>query len=86
MIEEIVATLEVQLGCILVVAHVPSTAMITKGTDSLSRGVCISPYQHSVSARALTISVFAPIENNPDLMEFVLHRYGLSFSPWTVCA
>ena len=38
--------LEMQLGCLVVVLHVPGTVMISEGTDGLSRGFSRQGLQH----------------------------------------
>ena len=65
--------LEFQLGCQLVVVHVPGYIMISQGTDSLSRGVWMSPYHDLRDQTQLLSGLFAPLPYDPSLIEEVLH-------------
>jgi hypothetical protein len=57
--------LELELGCHLVVVHVPGTTMILQGADGLSRGVWISPWQERVPTRQLLSYILAPVKLLP---------------------
>jgi hypothetical protein len=86
LIEEI-KLLEIQLGCLLQVVHVPGVVMIRQGTDGLSRGVWATPYQGQLDQRILVASVFAPLVPDFALLERHIQWFKLpgpwSNQPWT---
>jgi hypothetical protein len=49
--------LELRLGCLLEVVHVPEVVMIDQGTDDLSRGVWISPQHYHIDPQQITMDV-----------------------------
>ena len=54
--------MELELGCHLVVIHVPGVLMINQGTDGLSRGVWVSPLQERIPTRDLLARIFSPVK------------------------
>lgn len=74
--------LEVELGCILQVVHIPGLAMIIQGTDGLSRGVWISALHKSLPEDRLLQSIFDPVTFDPTLVWEVLPHTSQSFNHW----
>jgi hypothetical protein len=68
LIEEI-RTREIRLGCFLEVIHVPGLIMILQGTDALSRGIWISPFQGLMDPARITQAVFDPLPFDPELAQ-----------------
>ena len=69
--------LELKLGCLLEVVHVPGVVMIDQGTDDLSRGVWISRLHAHIDPQQITMDVFAGLRNAPSLLPWVRERLGL---------
>jgi hypothetical protein len=69
--------LELQLGCQLQVIHVPGVVMILQGSDALSRGVWITPFQDTMNQRTLTAAVFAPLAPDDALINHYISEFGL---------
>jgi hypothetical protein len=68
LIEEI-RTREIRLGCFLEVIHVPGLIMIQQGTDALSRGIWIFPFQGLMDPARITQAVFDPLPFDPELAQ-----------------
>ena len=56
-----VKRLEIELGCLLEVVHVPGTTLIAQGADDLSRGVWVSPYRTYVPGEQLVPALFSDV-------------------------
>jgi hypothetical protein len=69
--------LELRLGCLLEVVHVPGVVMIDQGTDDLSRGVWISPLHAHIDPQQITMDVFAGVRSDPSVLPWVRDRLGL---------
>jgi hypothetical protein len=69
--------LELRLGCLLEVVHVPGVVMIDQGTDDLSRGVWISPLHAHIDPQQITMDIFAGVRSDPSLLPWVRDRLGL---------
>ena len=65
---ERIRLLEVQLGCHLIVVHVPGLVMIQEGTDGLSRGLWINPWHGGIPREDLLTGIFAPHPVDPPMM------------------
>ena len=52
--------LELELGIVLMVFHLPSLVTITQGTDSLSQGIWMSNLHAFVNERRMLAAIFAP--------------------------
>jgi hypothetical protein len=78
---EAIKKLEIQLGCVLEVIHVPGTTLITEGTDGLSRGIWNSPLHQRPSRRALLAEIFAPVPYTPDVGQWAVNE--TAFPPGT---
>jgi hypothetical protein len=50
--------LELELGIQLQVVHVPGVVMVQQGSDGLSRGVWVTPFQAITDQRTLTAAVY----------------------------
>ena len=61
--------IEQDLQCSLQVIHVPGLLMIQQGTDSLSRGVWMSPLHQLVNQQDFTRAVFNPLPWCPMLVQ-----------------
>jgi hypothetical protein len=66
--------LELRLGCLLEVVHVPGVVMIDQGTDDLSRGVWISPLHSHIDPQQITMDVFAGVPGRPSLFPWIRER------------
>jgi hypothetical protein len=73
LIEEI-RTREIRLGCFLEVIHVPGLVMILQGTDALSRGIWISPFQGLMDPARITQAVFDPLQFDPALVDYYVQQ------------
>jgi hypothetical protein len=71
--------LELNLGCLLEVVHVPGVVVIDQGTDDLSRGVWISPLHAHIDPQQVTMDVFAGVNGVPSLLPWI--RTCLDLSP-----
>jgi hypothetical protein len=71
--------LELSLGCLLEVVHVPGVVVIDQGTDDLSRGVWISPLHAHIDPKQITMDVFAGVNGVPSLLPWI--RTCMDFSP-----
>ena len=60
--------LEIQLGILVEVVHVPGVVMIQQGTDGLSRGIWMSTYHSLMDERRLLQAIFDPITFDPPLV------------------
>ena len=69
--------LELDLGIQLQVVHVPGVVMIQQGSDALSRGVWVTPFQAITDQRTLTAAVFAPLTPDSHLIKSYINRYRL---------
>lgn len=69
--------LELDLGIQLQVVHVPGVVMIQQGSDALSRGVWVTPFQAISDQRQLTAAVFAPLTPDYNLIESYIIQYSL---------
>ena len=58
--------------------------MITQGSDALSRGVWVTPFQSIEDQRALTASVFAPLVPDEQLVASYIRRFDLPPDPTLV--
>ena len=76
--------IELDLDCHLQVVHVPGTVMIQQGTDSLSRGIWVSPFHDSPNQQALTASIFEPVAPDFDLIRHLVDKYQLR-TDWRIC-
>ena len=65
---EDIRSMEVKLGCHLVVIHVPGLIMIQEGTDGLSRGLWITPWHNQLDRKTLLSNIFAPLPFNEALI------------------
>ena len=78
--------LELELGCQLQVVHVPGVVMIVQGSDALSRGVWITPFQETMDQCTLTAAVFAPLAPDRALVDYCIGLYNLPVDyivqPW----
>jgi hypothetical protein len=73
LIEEI-RTREIRLGCLLEVIHVPGLIMIQQGTDALSCGIWISPFQEGLmDPSRITQVVFDPLPFDPELAQYYVN-------------
>jgi hypothetical protein len=70
--------LELSLGCLLEVVHVPGVVVIDQGTDDLSRGVWISPLHAHIDPQQITMDVFAGVAGVPSLLPWIRDRLDLS--------
>ena len=77
LIEEI-RLLELELGCVLHVVHVPGIIMIDQGTDGLSRGIWMSALQGLEDSDRMTQAVFAPLRFDPDLVASYVREFHLA--------
>ena len=71
--------LEQELGCVLEVAHVPGTLMITQGTDGLSRGVWCSALHERVDQNLILASIFLPVPHSPPLTAWACQESNICF-------
>jgi len=62
--------LEMELGCVLDVIHVPGLLMIDQGTDGLSRGVVMHPLSSQNGTTSLA-DIFRPALVSPALLQRV---------------
>jgi hypothetical protein len=69
--------LELELGVLLQVVHVPGVVMIEQGSDALSRGVWVTPFHSTMDQREITASVFAPLTPDINLIESYILRFAL---------
>jgi hypothetical protein len=51
--------------------------MIMQGSDALSRGVWVTPFQQTMDQRALTAAVFAPLSSDDDLVQHYITQFNL---------
>lgn len=72
--------LELELGCVLQVVHVPGRVLITQGTDGLSRGVWMSVLQNVMDSSRLTQAIFEPLD--PANVWDYLGSSDLRSHPW----
>jgi len=79
---EAIRLLELELNCTLVAVHVPGVVMIRQGTDSLSRGVWVSPFHEAVCHRELNTEIFAPLQYDASLVRYLLFSFQLPESHW----
>ena len=63
--------LEIELGIMLMVFHIPGDVMITQGTDSLSRGIWISNLHELMTERSMLAAIFAPTTFDLSLMYLI---------------
>jgi hypothetical protein len=70
--------LELSLGCLLEVVHVPGVVVIDQGTDDLSRGVWISPLHAHIDPQQVTMDVFAGVNGVPSLLPWIRNCLDLS--------
>ena len=52
--------LELELGIVLLVFHIPGVVIITQGTDSLSQGIWMSILHTIMDKRTMLLAIFAP--------------------------
>jgi hypothetical protein len=76
LVEEI-KLIELRLGCTLICIHVPGLVMIQQGTDSLSRGIWVSPFHDAPTQQDIQVSVFAPLAYDEKLVSHLSHLYSL---------
>lgn len=85
--------LELQLGCQLVVVHVPGVLMITQGTDGYSRGIMPSvltshtnahPMSRIFRAPLLSPSLLSSVTSILDLPPHIAWHCVDCHSPWTL--
>eukprot|EP00956_Cyclotella_meneghiniana_P038265 scaffold151070_cov70-Cyclotella_meneghiniana.AAC.1 len=76
--------LELELEIHLQVVHVPGVVMISQGSDALSRGVWVTPFQSIQDQRMLTASVFAPIAPDLHLIESYTRQWSLPPHPQVI--
>jgi hypothetical protein len=69
--------LELELGCQLQCVHVPGLVMILQGSDALSRGVWITPFQDTMDQRRITIAVFEPLLPDDGLIRHYVSTHSL---------
>jgi hypothetical protein len=72
---EKIRALEVKLGCLLAVIHVPGKVMIQEGTDGLSRGLWMTPLQDIIPRDLLMPNIFAPLAFDPRLVRNYVQSY-----------
>jgi hypothetical protein len=86
LIEEI-RTREIRLGCFLEVIHVPGLIMILQGTDALSRGIWISPFQGLMDPARITQAVFDPLTFDPALVDYYVDQLPAMYQDrtWRYC-
>ena len=58
--------------------------MIQQGTDNLSRGIWCSPFHQHINQRALTASVFSPLQPDFQLISHITTQYHLR-PYWQMC-
>jgi hypothetical protein len=78
---EAIKKLEIQLGCVLEVIHVPGTTIITEGNDGLSCGIWNSQLHWRPDHRALLAEIFAPVPFTPDVGQWAVNK--TAFPPGT---
>jgi hypothetical protein len=71
------------LGIQVQVVHVPGVVMIQQGSDALSRGIWVTPFQAISDQRQLTATVFARLTPDCNLIESYIIQYSLC-STYTV--
>jgi hypothetical protein len=76
LVEEI-KRLEIELGIVLEVIHVPGTTIITEGTDGLSRGIWSTPLHQRPDRHILLAEIFAPISFTTDVGDWAVHKAGI---------
>ena len=85
-----IKALEMELGCHLEVVHVPGTAMISEGTDGLSRGMWMTNLQSRPTPEVLMTEIFQAITSTPRLGEWAKEQAGipsstpLTYRDWAV--
>ena len=72
--------MELELGCHLVVIHVPGVLMISQGTDGLSRGVWVSPLQERIPTRDLLSRIFSPVRLIDGWKSWLSKKYPTVFT------
>ena len=84
---ERIRELELRLGCMLQVVHVPGVVMIRQGTDGLSRGIWASPFHDLYEPRWVNQMVFEPLRPDWGLAEAMVswlgHTGGWRVQDWT---
>ena len=76
MVEQI-KLLELELGIVLEVVHVPGTTIIAERTDGLSRGVWPSPLHQQLDRQVLITETLAPVPYAPIVGQWALNEIGL---------
>jgi hypothetical protein len=69
--------LEIELGIVLEVIHVPGTTIITEGTDGLSRRIWSTPLNQRPDRHILLAEIFAPISFTTDVGDWAVHEAGI---------
>ena len=64
--------IELNLNCVVQVIHVPGTAMITQGSDGLSRGIHMQSLASNKS-NALVPLLWRAAPHSPSLLQHILH-------------
>jgi len=75
--------LELDLGIMLQVVHVPGLVLITQGTDGLSRGVWMTPFHPHLDNSRLTQAIFAPVTFHSSLVRDHCPLFIDSVHSWT---
>jgi len=73
--------LQILLGVFLNTVHVPGKVMITQGTDSLSRGVWVSPLHDRANPDHLNGMVFSPVSFDPSLVDHIIQSHSQVVPP-----
>lgn len=83
---ERIRELELELGCMLQVVHVPGLVLIQQGTDGLSRGIWMSRC-HNLPADEdlITRSIFAPLPFDRDLVNRYIPHLRAGSENWSYC-
>jgi len=66
-----IKSLELELGCMLEVVHIPGTTIIDQGADDLSRGVWLSTHREYIAAPILIPKLFASVHLQDDWLGFL---------------
>jgi hypothetical protein len=71
----------------LEVIHVPGLIMILQGTDTLSRGIWLSPFQGLMDPAQITQAVFDPLTFDPVLVDYYVHQLPAMYQDrkWRYC-
>lgn len=77
-----IRALELSLGCMLQVVHVPGLIMIMQGTDGLSRGIWLSSLHDLMDGERLTRAIFDPLPFDPAIVWEVMPQLSHPCVEW----